>query len=197
VDDARLALALGVDFLGLIFAESPRRVDLAAARTIRCAVPDAVLVGVFVDAPQDDVTAAVTACGLNYVQLHGTETPEYCERLRVATATPIIKAFRVRDVPDKTTLGAYETTSLFLFDLDRDTDADDVVRTMGDLWEDASQRRREGFRTIIAGALDVTNVREAIEKTSAFCVDVCRGVEASAGVKDPAALAGFIAEVRR
>jgi len=197
VADARLALDLGADFLGLIFAESPRRIDREAAREIRDAVPDAVLVGVFVDAPIDDVAATVSACGLNYVQLHGSETPEYCDRLRAAVGVPLIKAFRLRDVPDRETLGAYETTSYFLFDLDRSTDAADVARTMGELWSHASQRRREGFRTIIAGALDVSNVRDAIERTHAFCVDVCRGVEADAGLKDPDALARFIAEVRR
>jgi phosphoribosylanthranilate isomerase len=197
VEDAKFALSLGVDFLGLIFVDSPRRVTRETAREIRRAIPDTMLVGVFMDSPIGEVADIAVTCGLNFIQLHGDESPEYCDELRTITGTPIIKAFRASDMPTIDTLGAYETTSYFLFDLDKDMPADETSEMIADLWKQASKRRRQGFRMFLAGALDATNVREAIEKTEAYCVDVCRGVEESPGVKDRDALEHFIAEVRR
>ncbi|HEU4929101.1 MAG TPA: N-(5'-phosphoribosyl)anthranilate isomerase, partial [Candidatus Krumholzibacteria bacterium] len=56
--------------------------------------------------------------------------------------------------------------------------------------------RRLGFRVFVAGGINAGNVRDVLERTGAFAVDVCRGVERSPGVKDPAAMANFMREVR-
>lgn len=194
-DDARLALSLGADYLGVIFAESPRQVDVALAREIRDAVPEASLVGVFMDASRDEIVSTVRACGLDHVQLHGDESPAFCAGLVSEISIPIIKTFRPSAPSDLDRLGEYQTTSFFMFDLDK-TIGNGVEPAMRRLWDNVSLSSRKGFRVFLAGALDPSNVRAAVGYTRAYCVDVCRGVEKSPGRKDEAALARFMAEVR-
>lgn len=196
VDDARVAQKLGVDYLGLIFAESPRQIDVVGAREIKAAT-SLQIVGVFRDAAVDEVAKIVTDVHIDLIQLHGDESPEYCAELRACTGRPIIKAFCSSAIPDTELLGAYETTSFFLFDLDKDMLEDEgLADTMSAMWGDVSRARRKGFRLFVAGALNEGNVREAIRRTNAYCVDVCRGVEKSPGVKDEKAMKRFIEEVR-
>jgi len=198
VADAAFAVSVGADYLGMIFAESPRRIDVERAREIRSALPGAMLVGVFVDGVIEDVAATADTCGLDLIQLHGEETPEYCEQLRALTGKPIIKAFRATRMPDTSELSTFETTSYFLFDLDKShLEEERLPRLVSEMWKHTDRKRRKGFRVFLAGALDTSNVREAIKSTHAFCVDVCRGVEESPGVKSHEAIKSFIAEVRR
>ena len=204
-DDARTALSAGADYLGVIFAESPRHVDLARAQEIRAAVPGATLVGVFRDQPVDDVVRLVAASGVNLVQLHGHESPAYCDDVRSRTGKPVIKAFRSKRIPETRELAAYRTTSYFLFDIAppaadasgaADTSAANTDEAPERVWDDVSKARHQGFRVFLAGALDPSNVRRAVLHSHAFAVDVCRGVERSPGVKDPDSITRFIAEAR-
>ncbi len=197
VEDARYAVDKGADYIGLIFAESLRRVDVERAAEIRAAVPGARIVGVFLDAPIDEVVETTAATGLNLIQLHGDESPEYCAEVQTRTSTPIIKAFTDKNLPDTAQLSAYETTSYFLFDLDKKSLEDDALTEAIDrMWHVVARKRAKGFRVFLAGALDESNVRHAIERTHAYCVDVCRGVERAPGLKDRESLERFIAEVK-
>jgi phosphoribosylanthranilate isomerase len=65
------------------------------------------------------------------------------------------------------------------------------------MWDIVERKRRKGFRIFLAGALDKDNVREAIRRTNAYGIDVCRGVEKSPGLKDPKELERFIREAHR
>jgi len=196
-DDARLADGLGVDYIGLIFTHSPRRIDVASAKEIRAAVPHRPIVGVFQNQSIDEVVETVEQAAVDLIQLHGDETPEYCAELQQRAGRNIIKAFCADDIPDTERLGSYHTTGFFLFDLaKRDLENDEVTGALDTMWADVSRKRRQGFRVFVAGALDAQNVRDAITSTHAFCVDVCRGVEVSPGVKDADALERFVAEVR-
>jgi phosphoribosylanthranilate isomerase len=194
VSDARLAATLGADFLGVIFAESPRRVAVARAQEIRAAVPSAVLVGVFKDQPLTDVVDTALACGLDLIQLHGSESPAYCDDVLQRAGKPVVKAFHAAHVPTAIDLAAFRTTSYFLFDFDRGAATN--VAAVDRAWGGVANARRLGFRMFVAGGLDASNVRDVLRRTSAFAVDVCRGVEREPGVKDPAALERFFAEVR-
>lgn len=189
-DDAKLALSLGADFLGVIFAESPRRIDVVRAAEIRAAVPGARLVGVFRDAALNDITIAAHDAGLDLIQLHGRESPAFCDDVLARTGKPIIKVFNSNRVPGLEDLAAYTRTSYFLFDTDKNGDS-----TAGRL-ERIAAVRRLGFRLFLAGGLTPGNVREAVLASKPFAVDVCRGVERAPGVKDAVALARFIAEAK-
>jgi phosphoribosylanthranilate isomerase len=196
--DAKLAADLGADYIGVIFVDSPRKVDIARAREIRRAENRALLVGVFKDAPKEEVIETARAVGLDLVQLHGDESPDYCDDILSRVGRPIIKAFQSSNLPDVRELSHYRTAGFFLFDIDksmiRNPPNEELIHRM---WDIAARKRRKGFRIFLAGALDKENVREAIRRTHAFGVDVCRGVEESPGVKCPEELAQFIAEVRR
>jgi phosphoribosylanthranilate isomerase len=192
-DDALVAVRSGADYVGVIFAASPRRVDLARARDIRAAAAGVNLVAVFKNQPVDEVARLVAGCGADLVQLHGDETPEYCDEVRRRTGKPVIKAFDSTRIPDTDHLAAYRTTSYFLFDVDMSSGGE-VDRAR--VWEEVARIRRQGFRVFLAGALNASNVRDAVLHSHAFAVDVCRGVEQSPGIKDPEAVARFVVEAR-
>lgn len=192
-EDARAAVKSGADYIGVIFAESPRRVDLARARDIRDAAAGVNLVAVFKDQPADEVTRLAAGCRADLIQLHGSETPAYCDEIRRRTGKPVIKAFNSNRIPTTDQLAAYQTTSYFLFDVDTSAASEDE-RTR--VWDSVARIRRQGFRVFLAGALNAANVKDAVLHSHAFGVDVCRGVELSPGVKDPAAVATFIVEAR-
>lgn len=197
-DDARLASNLGADYLGLIFVESPRMINITQAREIRRAMHQSLLVGVFKDSPLENVVETTRAARLDLVQLHGVETPDYCDDVVSRTGRPVIKAFMASNLPDIRELSRYRTAGFFLFDLDKNIienpPDEDIVHRM---WDIAARKRRKGFRIILAGALDKENVNEAIRRTNAWGVDVCRGVEESPGIKNPKEVERFVAEVRR
>jgi len=197
-EDARLAASLGADYLGLIFVESPRKIDITRAREIRRAEHRSLLVGVFKDAPLEEVVETTRAARLDLVQMHGDESPDYCDDVLARTGRPLIKAFKASNLPDVREMSRYRTAGFFLFDIDKNLienpPSEDVIHRM---WDIASRKRRKGFRIFLAGALDKENVREAIRRTHAYGVDVCRGVEETPGIKDPKELGQFIEEVRR
>jgi phosphoribosylanthranilate isomerase len=193
-DDARLAASLGADYIGVIFAQSPRRVDVDRARAIRIAVSGVLVVGVFRDQPLEDVIRTTRESGIDLVQLHGDESPEFCNQVLMRTGKPVIKGFAADQMPDADRLALYTTTSYFLIDLQRGTKV--TAADLDRVWTEVLRTRRKGFRVFLAGALDPANVREAIKRTHAFAVDVCRGVERAPGVKDPDVLQRFFAEAR-
>src|SRR3989339_158138 len=98
-DDALLVANLGSDFIGLNFwPESPRKVSVKNAKEIVSKMPPFVSsVGVFVDELPEEVIKTARKAALKYVQLHGSETPEYCKAIKEATGLPVIKAFRIID----------------------------------------------------------------------------------------------------
>ena len=192
--DAELAASLGADYIGVIFADSPRRVDVSRAKEIRDAVPDVSVVGVFRNQPLEEVVDFARASGIDLVQLHGEESPEFCNEVQKQTTKPVIKGFSADHIPAEDELAEYTTTSYFLFDLQRGSrpTREDVER----VWSAVSHSRSKGFRVFLAGALNPANVGEAIKRTHAFAVDVCRGVEQEPGVKDPDVLQRFFVEAR-
>lgn len=196
--DARLALRLGADYLGFIFIDSRRRIDIACAREIRRAEPRSMLIGVFENASIEEIVETTRAVQLDLVQLHGEESPDFCDNVLSRTGRPVIKTFKASNLPDVRELSRYRTAGYFLFDLDkRILNNPPSQKQIQRVWDVTARKRRKGFRIFLAGALNKDNVREAVRRTGAFGVDVCRGVEKSPGVKDPEALKQFILEARR
>ena len=182
-EDALLAVSLGADALGFIFAESKRRVDVA---TVAAIVPqlrsETIAVGVFRNESVERILEIVNATGLTGVQLHGSEGPEVAQALR--DAIPFLVQVFTADDPRLARLDEYPIDAVLL---------DSPTPGSGETFDwsriaDLPQRRR----VILAGGLNSSNVTGAIERVRPWGVDVVSGVEASAGRKDPDALAAFI-----
>ncbi|MEV0413906.1 phosphoribosylanthranilate isomerase [Streptomyces sp. NPDC050448] len=183
--DVDVAVDAGADAVGFVFAAgSPRTVGAAAARELAAGVPDSVLtVGVFRGQPVDEVRRLTEESGVRAVQLHGDEGPEYYEALRAEGRT-LLRATALH----VGRCGEYGEDLLLI-------DAPDPGS--GKPWNWASQEfaAPEG-RWLLAGGLNPGNVREAVETTGAWGVDVSSGVERERGVKSPELIRAFIEAAR-
>ena len=190
VEDAELAVELGAWAVGTIFYErSPRRCDPAVAGAIaRTLRRRAEVVGVWVNAPLDEVSEAATDLGLTMVQLHGDEGPAYCAEVARRTGCRVIKAMPVRSVGDLKALSTYHT-DFHLLDTSDPNLRGGTGRTWD--WSLAQAAVRGAAPVILSGGLTAENVRDAIAAVQPYAVDVASGVEASPGVKDPAKMAAF------
>ena len=192
-DDARAAVAAGADGLGFIFVkESPRLVDPDVVRAVTGELPPFVnSIGVFCDEDIEVVEEIINYCHLTLVQLHGSESPEYCK----GVSRPVIKSFSVRPETESQELAAYsEVASGFLLD----TYHKDMAGGTGKVfdWKLVEQIQPPG-PVILAGGLNPENVGDAIRLVKPFAVDVNSGVEYQPGRKDTDKLKSFADEVRK
>jgi phosphoribosylanthranilate isomerase len=186
VEDALQAAQAGADALGFVFYErSPRNLDpLRAANIISNLPPFVQAVGLFVNADAGFVNDTADCCRLDLVQLHGDEPPEYCEQIR----RRVIKAFRVRDASSLAPVRDYRVAGILL---DAYSPAAFGGTGLSFNWELAGIAKEYGA-VILAGGLDLDNVREAVERVAPYAVDVSSGVESSPGKKDPEKVREFI-----
>jgi len=189
--DAKMAVEAGADLLGFVFYEkSPRHITVPAARGIARQLPPGVArVGVFVNAAVELVAEALGECGLNVLQFHGEETPDYCRRFGVMN----VKAFRIRDEESLKMLPAYQTDAWLLDAFTRGARGG-TGATFN--WDLAVEAQKFGRPIFLAGGLTPENVAEAVRRVRPFAVDVSSGVEASPGRKDAAKVRAFIAAAR-
>ncbi|MDA8233524.1 MAG: phosphoribosylanthranilate isomerase [Clostridia bacterium] len=194
---AMAAVEAGADALGFVFAQSVRQVAPKEARDIIRELPPYVAkVGVFVDEPRERLEEITAYCGLDVIQLHGSETPEYCRGLQ----RPVVKAIRVKDEASLEILGVYSQIPSdrcriagFLLDTYRPGQAGGTGETFN--WDLALKAKEYGKPIILAGGLNPENVRDAVVTTRPYGVDVSSGVETD-GIKDPAKIMQFIRQVR-
>ncbi len=190
-DDARAAVGAGVDALGFMFYEpSPRCVTPEQAAAIIAKLPTHVAkVGVFVDADEAAVRTTAAMAGLDTLQFHGSEPPEFCARFELRT----IKAFRVKDSGSLGQLPDYETDAWLL-----DSYVQGVPGGTGERfnWDLAVEAKRLGRPILLAGGLTPENVGEAVGQVTPYGLDVSSGVEAAPGRKDAAKVAAFIASAK-
>ncbi len=185
--DGQTAAAAGADALGFVFCDgSPRHVSVETAASIICQLPPLVVkVGVFVNASEEFVVRAIRECGLDLLQFHGEESPDYCLQFGVMA----MKAFRVRDAASLADLERFPTDAWLL-------DAFTPGKTGGSGerfdWDLAVEARKRGRPIFLAGGLTPGNVAQAIEKVRPYGVDVSSGVEAAPGKKDPAKIRDFL-----
>lgn len=185
--DALAAVAGGADALGFVFYEpSPRYVSVPAATGIvRVLPPLVVKVGVFVNAPEALVIQAIAQCGLNLLQFHGDEPPEYCLQFGLMS----MKAFRVENADSVQRLADYPTDAWLL-----DACVPGRPGGTGEIfnWDLAVAAQKLGRPVFLAGGLTPENVAEAVRRVRPYGVDVSSGVEAAPGRKDPAKVRAFI-----
>ncbi len=192
-EDARLAASLGAAYLGLNFyRESPRCVDLDQARRIRDAVSDRVTwVGVFVDLPLEQVAELVERVGLDLVQFHGNQP---LDEIRPFAARAL-RALRPGPEFDPANLAEYDG----FWGLLLDTPDPRLFGGTGRAWDYARARPwLAGRRVLVAGGVGPSNARAVLRQLpGVFGLDVCSGVEARPGIKDPRLLARLFAELER
>ena len=191
VEDARAAVGLGADAIGLVFyAPSPRNVSLDQARAIIAVVPPFVtVVGLFVNPQRDQVESALRGCAINLLQFHGDEAPDFC----ASFGLPYIKAARVRADSDLIQyLSPHHKAQGWLLDA-----YDDRLYGGGGKAFDWSLIPSDLAKPVIlSGGLTPGNVGEAVRRVRPWAVDVSSGVEEEKGIKDAAKIAAFITGVQ-
>jgi phosphoribosylanthranilate isomerase len=191
VEDGLAAARAGAHAIGLVFhPASPRLVGIERAREIVSSLPPFVTaVGLFVDAPAEEVRRVLAAVPLQMLQFHGAERPEYCSKFPL----PWIKAVRVRAGVDLLQYAArYRGAKGLLLDAFVDGEPGGT----GSRFDWALIPSDLPLPVVLAGGLTVDNVAEAIRRVRPWAVDVSSGVEREKGIKDAATIAAFVRGAR-
>lgn len=200
VEDARAAVEAGADMLGFVFfPRSPRYVTPQEAREVVLEIRErgfeGRVAGVFVNETLEQVEQVMEAAGLDLAQLHGKEAPEMVRKLGA-------RAFKSLQAQDLDTARALMANY-------RDVVKGNVPAFIADAppaqlpggnglvadWSVARAIARE-FPILLAGGLNIGNVRQAIETVRPYGVDVSSGVERTPGLKDHGKVREFITEAK-
>ncbi len=191
-EDALAAASSGADAIGLVFAESPRKVSLEEAREIAAALPEGVLkVGVFVNEEPEEVLRIAREVGLDYAQLHGDETPETVTFLREG-GVKVMKALRVRDEGSLAAMEGYGADLVML-----DAWSEKARGGTGERfdWALAKSLRGRG-NIVVSGGLSPENVREAISFFEPYGVDASSSLEEAPGKKNEERVRRFVSAAK-
>jgi phosphoribosylanthranilate isomerase len=191
IDDALCAAACGADAVGFIFHEaSPRCVAPERVKEIIAALPWGIAtVGVFVNREAEEVAQTVENCGLDLIQLHGDESPEYCRRF---SPERVIKAVFPRTPEDLRALDAYDVRA-FLADF-REAGRYGGTGKRTD-WGLAA-RLGKTHPLILAGGLCIENIGDALAAVTPGAVDINSGSERTPGIKDYGRMRRIIGMIR-
>lgn len=191
LEDALAAVRAGAHAIGLVFyRESPRCVTPAAAGAIIRALPPFITtVGVFVDAPAEEVHSTLTQAPVQLLQFHGAEAPEFCRQF----GRPYVKAVRTRAGVDLLQYARdyHDAKALLL-----DAYVEGLHGGSGVAFDWSLVPDELPLPLILSGGLTAENVGDAVRRVRPCAVDVSSGVESAKGIKDAAKIAAFIAGVR-
>jgi phosphoribosylanthranilate isomerase len=189
--DAIAAVDAGAHALGFMFFENSKRNISAelAGDIIRQLPPFVSKVGVFVNAPENFVRDVIQSAGIDTLQFHGEEPPEFCAQFGLK----VVKAFRIRDRESLQQCLRYRNHAWLL-----DSYVEGALGGTGVAfnWDVAAEATKHSRMVILAGGLKVETVAEAVRKVRPFGVDVSSGVESAPGRKDHAKIRAFIAAAR-
>ena len=191
-EDVALAAALGVDAIGLIFADrSARRIDAARARELRDAAgPFTATVALFMDNAITQVQGIISIVKPTLLQFHGEETPQECERFGL----PYLKAVPMGSGVDLIEYAArYPRAAGFVVD----SHAAGGAGGSGTTFDWSALPRGFGRPLVLAGGLSPENVGDAVRAVRPHAVDVSSGIESMPGIKDADRMRRFVSEVRR
>lgn len=185
--DACVAADAGADFLGFVFAPSPRRVDPRVARAFWPELPRGVpTVAVFRDQTLEEIEWVLRLVRPDFLQFHGGERPAFCR----VFGKPVIRALPARAPADLALAGGFvDVAEIFLVDLpkgDAGILSADVARAALTLPKPV----------LLAGGLNPGNVRAIVERFRPYGVDVASGVESAPGVKDNSLMREFIGNAK-
>lgn len=189
VDDALLAVALGADALGFVFAPSTRQIAPQRVRDIVGRVPaETLTVGVFRNEARERVVDVVHTAGLKAAQLHGEESPD--DTAWIADRIPhVIKALAAGS-GQVNRADEFGAAAALLIDAPTPGSGEPFD------WRHA-EALPVGRRVLLAGGLDPDNVEEAIATVQPWGVDVASGVERGPGRKDPTKMRLFITRAKQ
>ena len=189
---ARVAADAGADAIGLVFyPASPRKLSTEAAAAIAQSLPPFVAsVGLFVNAPAEEVRSILGAVSLDLLQFHGDETPEYCESFGRA----FVRAVRMEAGTDLLEYARRFSRARALL---LDAHVPGLPGGTGQTFDWAGIPRDLTIPLILSGGLTSASVGQAIRQVRPWAVDVSSGVERSRGVKDPQKIVEFIRSVQR
>lgn len=194
--DARYAAGAGADYVGFIlYDKSPRYIEPQRAKEIIQWLYGPDPVGVFVDHPIDELNSVVASTGFKLAQLHGSESPDYCDQVGV----PVIKSFALQ--PGETASEMVKRMTPYIGVVDYvliDTYSPGQFGGTG-VENDFSSFARVQFPLPVfaAGGLNPRNVSRVVSELRPFALDVSSGVEESPGVKDFEKIDEFMTAVRR
>jgi phosphoribosylanthranilate isomerase len=202
-EDAVWAVNYGADYLGINFSkESPRHVSSASAsKWVSQLPPFANVIGVFVNADQNEIVKTVEHLKLKGIQLHGDESPAAVAALRIALEgsglpVKIIKAIRMQNEESVNAMADFkDSVDYFLLDsFVQDQPGGTGTRFN---WELAVKAKDFGKPIFLAGGLNPDNVKEGVKKVGPYAVDVASGVEKSPKRKDSDKIRDFITNAKK
>ena len=177
------------DYAGFVFAPGKRLITHKTAGELKALLsPEIQAVGVFVNAPLEDVLALSDSATIDLIQLHGDETQSYAENLRKYTRLPVIRAVRVKNTEDILRAQSFPADYLLL-----DTYRKGVYGGSGQCfdWSLIPELSKPYF---LAGGVDFDNLKAA-GNTGAFCLDVSSSVETD-GKKDAGKIRDIVGQIR-
>ena len=189
--DALAAQKLGADALGFVFyAKSPRHISPQFAKEIISQLNKRIKkVGVFVNPGVDYALRAARLCGLDILQFHGDESPEFCGKFE---NYKVIKAFRIKDKDSFKDIRRYRA-DYYMFDTFRKGSYGGTGRRFDwSMFEDVNISKP----FFLSGGLTAGNVAYAVKAARPDWIDVSSGLEACPGKKDPRLLEEFMHKVR-
>lgn len=184
------------DFVGFVFAKSRRQVSPDTAAVLKSSLDKRIKsVGVFVNEDMDLIEALCSKGIIDYIQLHGDETPLYLHKLKerlekAGCYKPLIKAIRVKDAASLSEVVKLSSTEFLILDAFNENEYGGTGKTFD--WELAAGI---GKRIFLAGGLNIHNVHSAVNAVRPFCLDVSSGVETD-GFKDRNKIIALIKLVR-
>jgi len=193
IEDALIAQDAGADMLGLIFAESPRKITVDIARDILAKISDRIeTVALFVNEDEGVVKRTLNKLKrIDLIQFHGDETQAYCRQFN---DKKIIKAFRVKDEGVLKDIEAFGRPDILLLDAFSKEQFGGTGKRVD--WNIALKAKDHGVPLLLSGGLNPDNVSTAIEKVRPYGVDVSSGVEKEPGKKDPLLVRSFIRKAK-
>ena len=186
---AQFAIEAGADAIGFVFAESKRQISVSKAKEIIQTLPKHILkIGVFVNETKENLESIFEEVGLTHLQLHGDESPSFCQTLRY----PVIKAIRIESESDINQIAEYPCDYILV-----DSPLGPYRGGNGTTfdWNLLINKNIER-KLILAGGLTIDNVLLASEIVKPVMVDVSSGVETD-GKKDEKKIEAFINTVKR
>jgi len=198
---AAAAVEGGADYIGLVFyPPSPRALTPKQAQAIAQGVPARVKrVALLVDAEDATIRAIREAVPLDFLQLHGNESPERVAQIKARFALPVMKAVKIASSSDLAGARAYLTIAdSLLFDAKPPKDMKGALPGGNAVSFDWGLLAGTSWPLpwMLSGGLDAANLGQAVRNSGARAVDVSSGVEDKPGVKNPAKIRAFLATAK-